>query len=75
MRNGHHFICHNKKCSKIHAGTGDHFGLQYNVGDTIGTFIDVAEQSISKQYSLFVTFLDILCINCTDDLVLIQCLS
>lgn len=35
--------------NKIHAGTSESFGLQYEVHDVIGCFIDVAEQSISKK--------------------------
>lgn len=39
--------------TKLHGGTADTFGLhQYDVGDTVGCFIDVAEQAISKDVAL-----------------------
>lgn len=41
--------------NKIHAGTSEPFGLQYEVKDVVGCFIDVAEQSISKNLVEIVT--------------------
>lgn len=35
----------------MHAGTIEHFGVRYEAGDVIGCFIDVKEQTISKDSS------------------------
>lgn len=35
----------------MHAGTIEHFGVRYEAGDVIGCFIDVKEQTISKDPS------------------------
>lgn len=32
----------------MHAGSIEHFGVRYEAGDVIGCFIDVKEQTISK---------------------------
>lgn len=46
----------NIQINKIHAGTSESFGLQqYEVNDVIGCFIEVAEQSISKNIVEIVT--------------------
>lgn len=47
----------------MHAGSIEHFGVRYEAGDVIGCFIDVKEQTISKDLRhtinvAYVVFLD-----------------
>jgi len=41
----------------MHGGTVESFGAHYSVGDVIGCFIDVADQTISKRNQLSLCFL------------------
>jgi len=43
----------------MHAGSIEHFGVRYEAGDVIGCFIDVKEQTISKDLDALAACLNV----------------
>lgn len=41
-------LSHNEKEEKVYMGTAETFGRQWQVGDVVGTFLDLLDRTISK---------------------------